>query len=222
VRGVSAPLREIERRRLPALADEIAEHALAAEKAWRDALGHAIAAGKKLHEAKALVKHGEWGAWLAENFPGSDRTARLYMRLATHSARVADLPTVRDAVAQLAAPKQREAVTDDAATDDDDAFEREVAKRVAALRERTGGTPTNEHVANAQLHLTVAQLYEERGADAALALAAAYAHLGDEHRELAAAAARLAAACLADPWDEDGDAKAAFKQYELLLDGGEA
>jgi hypothetical protein len=96
---------QIEQRRLPALADELGQEVRAAEEAWRDAVGHAIRAGELLTEAKQLVKHGEWGPWLKANYHGSERTARLYMRLAANSGNVADLPTVRAAVALLTKPK---------------------------------------------------------------------------------------------------------------------
>ncbi|MGO9885407.1 MAG: DUF3102 domain-containing protein [Solirubrobacteraceae bacterium] len=98
----------IEPRRLETLADEIRAEVDAAEAGWQSAVGHAITAGEKLTEAKQLVKHGEWLPWLEANFPLSERTARNYMRLAAKSATVADLPSVRDALAMLAPPSQDE------------------------------------------------------------------------------------------------------------------
>ena len=56
------------------------EHSRAYVKA-RDALSHARAAGELLIEAKSLLKHGEWGNWLAENVSFSESTAQNYMRL---------------------------------------------------------------------------------------------------------------------------------------------
>ena len=206
--------REVERRRLPALAVELGQEVRKADAAWRDAVGHAIRAGELLTEAKALVRHGDWLPWLEANFPGSDRTARNYMRLAANRNRVADLPTVREAVALLAAPKRPEP----AGVDDDEALEREVAARLAALSKRTGGPPANAHVAAAQLALVQARLYGERGAHAALTLAGE--HLAAGRPELAAAASRVAAAHLADPWD--ADRTEAVEKYELLRDRGEA
>ena len=41
-----------------------------------------IGIGDKLIEAKALVPHGEWEQWLADNIEMSSRTARNYMQLA--------------------------------------------------------------------------------------------------------------------------------------------
>ena len=51
-------------------------------KAAGDALSHAMRCGDLLAEAKATCGHGTWQAWLAENFTGSQRTARVYMQLA--------------------------------------------------------------------------------------------------------------------------------------------
>jgi len=65
---------------------------------------HAINAGERLIEAKATLRHGEWTPWLEQNFEFTDRTARNYMRLAANRKRVADLPTVREALAVLAEP----------------------------------------------------------------------------------------------------------------------
>jgi DNA repair exonuclease SbcCD ATPase subunit len=45
-------------------------------------LRSAIEIGKRLHEAKALVPHGEWGAWLEANVHYSQSTANNFMRIA--------------------------------------------------------------------------------------------------------------------------------------------
>jgi hypothetical protein len=50
--------------------------------ALRSALGHAIAAGELLIEAKAKVRHGQWLKWLAANCEVPKRTAAHYMALA--------------------------------------------------------------------------------------------------------------------------------------------
>lgn len=96
--------------RLHELAGEIGTEFVSMEERWHDALQHAIAAGEKLVEAKALVKHGEWLPWLESHFPKSQRTASNCMKLARKSAEIADLPTVREALAALAPPKQPEAI----------------------------------------------------------------------------------------------------------------
>ena len=66
----------LDKRRLAKLAKEIASEVKAADTAWQSALGHAIAAGEKLTEAKGLVKHGEWLPWLEANFPADARPPR--------------------------------------------------------------------------------------------------------------------------------------------------
>lgn len=45
-------------------------------------LRSAIEIGKRLNEAKALVPHGEWGAWLETNVNYSQSTANNFMRIA--------------------------------------------------------------------------------------------------------------------------------------------
>lgn len=93
---------------LDSLAVELRIEAEAAEASLRDALGHALRAGELLIEAKGKVKHGEWLRWLEANFPGSERTAQGYMKLAANPPRVSDLesPTVRGALAELAEPRE--------------------------------------------------------------------------------------------------------------------
>lgn len=80
-----------------ALEIEIAAHAVsAAEKA--------IAAGLALVEAKELVAHGAWGAWLAQAGIG-DRKAQRYMQLARSGLKpdtVSDLGGIGAALAFLA------------------------------------------------------------------------------------------------------------------------
>jgi Protein of unknown function (DUF3102) len=58
-----------------------AEHA-AASAAARDAIGHAINAGRLLLEAKGKLKHGEWLPWLEKHCELSERQAQRYMRVA--------------------------------------------------------------------------------------------------------------------------------------------
>jgi hypothetical protein len=81
------------------------------ETALRESMAQAIHIGGLLTEAKGLVKHGEWGKWIAENCQFSERTAQNYMRVYSRfpeiskTQHVADL-TYREAVAMLAEPKQ--------------------------------------------------------------------------------------------------------------------
>jgi hypothetical protein len=79
---------------LPALAASIAaahraHHASAVESA-----ASAIEAGGLLIEAKALVAHGEWAAWLLANVGFSERTARRYMQLARSGIKAATVAEV--------------------------------------------------------------------------------------------------------------------------------
>lgn len=98
--------------RLSILADEIRTEVAAAEADFQSAVQHAINAGNRLIEAKSLVRHGEWLPWLEANFPGAQTTARNYMRLAANGQRVADLPTVRETLALLTAPKSETATSE--------------------------------------------------------------------------------------------------------------
>src|SRR5215210_6491852 len=66
------------------LAERINAEHRACETAVTAALGHAMTAGGLLSEAKTELPHGAFGKWLAENFAGSDRTARAYMRVYAH------------------------------------------------------------------------------------------------------------------------------------------
>jgi hypothetical protein len=68
--------------RLPILAASINDHLGAAEAATRRGLEHAIAAGMLLLEAKELVGHGDWLAWLKDNCRIGSRQAQTWMRLA--------------------------------------------------------------------------------------------------------------------------------------------
>jgi hypothetical protein len=63
------------------LAERINEEHRACETAAGAALAHAMSAGELLAEAKGQLPHGAFGPWLAENFAGSGRTARAYMRV---------------------------------------------------------------------------------------------------------------------------------------------
>ena len=69
---------------LGGLAERINAEHRACETAVNSALTHAMNAGGMLSEAKASLPHGAFGPWLEENFAGSDRTARAYMRVHAH------------------------------------------------------------------------------------------------------------------------------------------
>src|SRR5260370_19352249 len=72
------------RRRHPGsrLARAINRHHAACREADRAALGHALRAGELLIQAKAELRQGEWGAWVADHCAFAARTAQLYMQLA--------------------------------------------------------------------------------------------------------------------------------------------
>jgi hypothetical protein len=105
-------LSEIER--LNTLTKRINEEHRRCEAAFRSGVEHALRAGELLIEAKESVPHGSWGAWLADNFEGSARTAQAYMRVARarkqfedpKTQRVADL-SLREAIKELSTPRAK-------------------------------------------------------------------------------------------------------------------
>lgn len=102
---MSATITVIER----ATVARINEEHQACQRAYGDALAHALEAGRLLSEVKMQLRHGEFGLWLGEHFEGSDRTARTYMQLAAapeqERQRVADL-SLRQARDEIAKPKR--------------------------------------------------------------------------------------------------------------------
>ena len=77
--------------------------------ALRRGVQDAMMAGDLLIEAKAQLNHGQWLPWLRDHCAISERTARLYMRLARHrekieNGNVADL-SVRGALEIIAVSK---------------------------------------------------------------------------------------------------------------------
>jgi hypothetical protein len=68
----------------------------AATGAMRRTLEHAMAAGDLLLEAKAQLKHGQWGPWLAEHCGVPYSTSALYMKLARRRAEIEQISNVRD------------------------------------------------------------------------------------------------------------------------------
>ena len=85
--------------KLARLAREANEAHAQAQDLFKRGTEHAMAAGKALLKAKAKLKHGAWGPWLAQNFEGSERSAQLYMRLTKHIRGLDD--ETRNAVAEL-------------------------------------------------------------------------------------------------------------------------
>src|SRR5262249_60514444 len=88
-------------RSLDAIAEEI-------HQAGRDEL---FWVGDLLLEAKATCEHGEWGAWIEEEFDWSADTAERYMavaRLASKSARLRNLKVAKTTLYDPLAGKEEE------------------------------------------------------------------------------------------------------------------
>lgn len=128
------------------------EHHLC-ERAYADALSHAVACGSMLTAVKADLRHGDWGPWLKEHFEGSDRTAQVYIQLAgtpieTRRAS-ADLPTsIAGALKQISTPRApraaspREAIGMVGGLEDDD---EPGASRAAEARRSQPNAWTDQH-----------------------------------------------------------------------------
>jgi hypothetical protein len=67
---------------LAVLAARINRNYALGEKAERQGLPYYLRVGEDLLEAKEKVEHGQWGAWVEENFPFSGQRARQLMKLA--------------------------------------------------------------------------------------------------------------------------------------------
>lgn len=100
--------------RLPVLAEAANNAHECAAVALRSALVSAREAGGYLLEAKGLVGHGEWSAWLKANFKGGARTAQRYQRIAKNwssieakATRMSDL-SVNEALRLLGARDELE------------------------------------------------------------------------------------------------------------------
>jgi hypothetical protein len=101
---------------------ELAECIRATHEVVRQALKmgveNAMATGDLLIEAKAQIDHGDWTPWLREHCKMSERTARLYMRLAKNREVIeahvdAASLTLNAAARLLASPKEEEEKQDD-------------------------------------------------------------------------------------------------------------
>ena len=69
----------------------------------RRSLEHAIAAGELLAEAKGLLRHGQWMAWVKKYCGIPHRTVNLYLRLASHKEQIGNVAnlSIRDAIKLL-------------------------------------------------------------------------------------------------------------------------
>ena len=103
---------KVESARLDQLAQRIEGEHKAVATALQSALGHAIAAGELLIEAKRQVGHGQWLLWLKANCAVPARTAAHYMALAKSRKGLCDqngntLPlSVRQALDALKHPSE--------------------------------------------------------------------------------------------------------------------
>jgi hypothetical protein len=102
---------------LATLAKEINAGHDAVKAAMLSGAQRAIAVGKLLLKAKALVRHGQWEDWVATNTNLSDRVAVRYMALANgENLLVAKAPNLADltmteaikVLEELKAPEQRQ------------------------------------------------------------------------------------------------------------------
>lgn len=103
---------------LSGLAERINDAHRDCEKSARTAVSHAIRAGELLTKAKTLCGHGRWQVWVRDNCALSERTCRIYMRVAREVARLPKpkrqrvaVLSLRDTIKLLTAPtKHRPAV----------------------------------------------------------------------------------------------------------------
>ena len=93
----------------------VSEINLITEQTKQALLTGTIEIGKRLTEAKCLVRHGEWGNWLAERVNYSQRSANNFMKiykeygatgLVAKSQSIANL-SVTQAVAMFDLPRQK-------------------------------------------------------------------------------------------------------------------
>lgn len=97
------------------LIESIRREHKAAQSSMKDALLHAIATGQLLAEAKTQIKHGEFKAFIADNFEFSYRSAASYMKVARNylalnaeeRARLESM-SYADAIRHFSAPKDVE------------------------------------------------------------------------------------------------------------------
>jgi len=100
-------LSELPAETLMEMANESAE---LAEQNLREAVQHALRAGRALAAAKAQLPHGKWMAWLRANFDRDVGTAARYMRLADnwHSApNIQQAESIRQALRLIAEDRQQ-------------------------------------------------------------------------------------------------------------------
>jgi hypothetical protein len=133
------------------------------DEAVSTALDHAMRAGDLLIEARADIGHGNWQAWIEENFEGSLRRAQEYMRLAKNresieaeKARSSALLGIDRALRAIAAPKQKN--SSDASEAAEPLDERIIAVRQEIVRD---GEKPDEEIA-AELQVEVEKVAKQR------------------------------------------------------------
>lgn len=120
------------------LRDSIAEEHAAAIDAAETAVGHAVNCGRYLVQLKEALPHGLFVAYVEENFDFTRQTASGYMRLATAADKgeLENASSIRGALKQLAAPRDREAdESDGPATDFASKYGEVAARALAELEE---------------------------------------------------------------------------------------
>lgn len=85
----------------------------------RQSLDKAIRIGELLTEQKATLKHGQWGGWINDNLPFTDRTTRNYMRLyrKRDQLKTENVSDLKQAYLVIAKPLQLEQLPDEPATE---------------------------------------------------------------------------------------------------------
>jgi hypothetical protein len=93
--------------RIGVLAAEIKAHEVEAQQHAGTAIEHKIAIGKRLIEAKGILRHGEFLTWAKDEFGWSQPYLWKHMSLVRNHSRVNDLPpgaSMRMALAALRTP----------------------------------------------------------------------------------------------------------------------
>lgn len=155
-----------------ALVARINEMDMKIRDATRNVVMHSAAAGRLLIEAKKLIAHGGWEAWVTEHLSCSARTAQTYMQLARgmdrltpdEAQRVADLP-LRDSLKLMAYLGKEEHGGADTTRTDTGCKQNptETLKRAIELLNQTvgpmlerGETPTTEQLEKAKKRMRLA------------------------------------------------------------------
>ena len=99
--------------RLSVLAAEIKDADSRVRRSAEQAAAAAIEAGHKLIEAKSLLPHGSWLAWLEDHASISNRTARRYMQIAGSGMEIGHVANLGIRGAAESSGKRRRAASTD-------------------------------------------------------------------------------------------------------------